>query len=215
MTLLEVTVALAVAGAALAAGAAVLGFLVDQDRRPGMERLAAVHAQRQQLRAWIAEARLPTEGDAEFRGLPRGARAALGGPPPLAGGARVAAEDELTFLTSAPTAVGGAGTIVRLYVSPGDSLGRRGLVAELRPWRSAGTPLQLSIVPEATGLRLGYLASVFGPRVWQPTWVSTSVLPAAVTVRIETSGGERRENVPGVEGALLSLPLVVPVGGRR
>ena len=68
MTLLEVVVALTVAGAALAAGAAVLGFLVDQQGRTGVQDLTSASAVRSAMRSWVSEARLTTEGDAEFRG---------------------------------------------------------------------------------------------------------------------------------------------------
>ena len=72
MTLLEVIVALTVAGAALAAGAAVLGFLTDQQARTGAQAITSASAVRSTMRLWVSEARLSTQGDAEFRGVPEG-----------------------------------------------------------------------------------------------------------------------------------------------
>jgi prepilin-type N-terminal cleavage/methylation domain-containing protein len=58
MTLLEVTVALVIAGAALASGAAVLGFLADQSVRPATHAVVSASAARAALRGWMAETRL-------------------------------------------------------------------------------------------------------------------------------------------------------------
>src|SRR4051812_45395116 len=106
MTLLEVIVALTVAGAALAAGAAVLGFLADQQQRTGAEQVAAANAVRATMRNWLSATRLTVEGDAEFRGAPRARVARIS--------SRLVNEsegsDELYFLTSAPTEVAEAGT---------------------------------------------------------------------------------------------------------
>jgi hypothetical protein len=70
-----------------------------------------------------------------------------------------------------------------------------------------------TLAPDATGLRVRYLSSVFGQRSWLDSWVSTSVLPAALELRIAfdsttTAGRERAAH------ALLGTPLLVPLGGR-
>lgn len=196
MTLLEVVVALTVAGAALAAGAAVLGFLTDQQSRSGAQAMASAHAVRSTMRDWAASARLTTEGDAEFRGTPA---APKGG------------DDELTFVTNAPTAIGSAGTQVRIYMKR--DTGATGLVAELTPWRQSGAPVVVSLAPNATGFRARYLGSLFGQRVWQRSWISTSVLPAAVelTVAFDTSAAMPDR----AARALLALPMTIPLGTRR
>lgn len=184
MTLLEVVVALVVAGAALSAGAAVLGFLTDQQSRPGAQAMLSAHAVRTTLREWTSSARLTTEGDAEFRG-----------------------EDGLTFVTSAPTVIAPAGTIVHLYVK------ESGLVAELTPWRGVGAPVTIALAPDAIGFEARYLGSIFGRRVWQPSWISTSVLPAAVELRVvfdTTKGTPDR-----AAHALLALPMTIALAGRR
>jgi prepilin-type N-terminal cleavage/methylation domain-containing protein len=191
MTLLEVTVALAIAGSALVSGAAVLGFLADQQARPGSLPVVTASAVRTTLREWTSQARLATEGDAEFRG-----------------------SDELTFVTMAPTEVSANGTIVRLFVARDGDLARRGLVAELTPWRRTGPPVSRALAPDATGMRVRFLSNLFGQRSWLDSWVSTSVLPAALELRISfdsttTAGSERAAH------ALLGMPLLVPLGGRQ
>lgn len=185
MTLLEVIVALTVAGGALAAGAAVLGFLVDQHARTSTEAISSAFAVRTTIRGWASSARLSTEGDAEFRGGP----------------------DGITFLTSAPTEVAPAGSQVRIYI---DSTQHQGLVAEVTPWRRAGAPVVVSLAPDAVGFSVRYLGSVFGARMWQPGWISTSVLPAAIELRIayDATRGTSAH-------ALLAVPIIIPLAGRR
>ncbi len=201
MTVLEVSVALVVAGTALAAGASVIGFLAEQQRRPGIERLGARYAAREQLRRWIEEAQLTTQGDAEFRstGDPRASTR----------------RDELIFVTRAPTPLASSGTIVRLFVSDSDTLPMRGLMAELRPWRRAGVPQLVLLAPEATGVEVRFLGTIFGHAAWQRSWVSTSVLPAAVEVRVVTDTTRATDEGDRGARALLSLPLTVAMGGRR
>jgi prepilin-type N-terminal cleavage/methylation domain-containing protein len=206
MTLLEVVVALTVAGAALAAGAAVLGFLTDQQSRNGAQAIASAGAVRAALREWMSEARLTTEGDAEFRGVnPSGMRHDAAGQP----------SDEITFVTSAPTQIGTTGTIVHIYMrrAEGDSI--HGLVAELRPWRQDGVPVMVSLAPDASGVRMRYLSSVYGKRTWLDRWVSTSVLPAAIDVQVQFDSTRVATSVDRAAQALLSLPIAIPIGSRR
>jgi hypothetical protein len=206
MTLLEVSVALTIAGAALASGAAVLGFLTDQQARSGTQAIASASVVRQTIRSWTSQARLATEGDAEFRGRATGASSSTMH--------REDSSDELSFVTSAATPVSETGTIVRLYVSSGDSATGRGLMAELRPWRHAGPPMMIPVAPDAVGLRVRYLASLSSQRNWLDSWVTTSVLPAAMELRIvydsTTVRGEER-----AARALLSTPLLVALAARQ
>ena len=200
MTLLEVIVALTIAGAALVAGASVLGFLTDQQNRSGSQAVASANAVRTALRDWASEAQLTTEGDAAFRGITS---------------TRLlhrddGMDDELTFVTSAPTQIGATGTIVHLHMVRGsDSL--RGLVAELRPWRHAGPALFVSLAPDATGFQARYLGSIYGRRAWDRTWVSTSVLPAAVELRVLF------DNTPTDRAAhaLLNIPMTIALMRRQ
>lgn len=197
MTLLEVTVALAVAGTALAAGASVLGFLTDQQNRSGAHRLATANAVRTTIRSWSSAIRVATEGDAEFRGDAH----------------------ELTFVTSAPTRIApagaDAGTRVRIYLERADSAAIRGLVAEFTPWRRLGPPVVVSLAPDATGFEAKYLASLFGLRSWQASWVSSSVLPAAMELRVTFDSAHTTSGDIRAAHALLSLPITIALGGRR
>jgi prepilin-type N-terminal cleavage/methylation domain-containing protein len=202
MTLLEVIVALTIAGSALASGAAVLGFLTDQQARTGTQTLVSANAVRATMRDWISEAQLTTEGDAEFRGRP------------TRGTGSSSDSDELTFVTSAPTDVSASGTIVRLYVASADSAAGRGLMAELKPWRHAGAPITRSLAPNATAMHVRYLASLSGRRSWLDSWATTSVLPAALELRIVYDGttidGDER-----AARALLAEPFVIVLAGRQ
>ena len=196
MTLLEVIVALTVAGGALAAGAAVLGFLTDQQARSGTQAIVSAHAVRSTIRDWASAARLTTEGDAEFRG---------------------ATDDELTFVTSAPTKIAPAGTQVHIYMKgvAADTSRLHGLVADFTPWRNVGPTVTVSLVPEATGFQVRYLGSIFGRRTWQSSWISTSVLPVAVELRVKFDSSATSPD--RAAHALLALPMTIPLagGGRR
>jgi hypothetical protein len=206
MTLLEVSVALTIAGAALASGAAVLGFLTDQQARSGTQPLASASTVRQTIRSWISQARLATEGDAEFRGRATGASSSTM--------RRDDSSDELSFVTSAATPVSETGTIVRLYTATADSATGKGLMAELRPWRHAGASMTIAVAPDAIGLRVRYLASLSGRRNWLDSWVTTSVLPAAMELRFVYD----TTNVRGEERAaraMLGIPFLVALAARQ
>jgi hypothetical protein len=221
MTLMEVVVALAIAGVALAAGATSLGFLADQQRNPGIRSIAAASAARTTLRAWTSQARMTTEGDAEFRGVPAGYT--LGGvrampltPSVQLGGAADTnvADGELTFVTAAPTDVATTGTWVHLFVEH-DSAGAHGLVAELLPFRGRGAPVRVAIAPGATGLGIRYLGSLAGRRVWQSSWISTSVPPAAVELRVRFDPTASPDQSDVAARSLLALPMLIPLVARR
>ncbi len=200
MTLLEVIVALSVTATALAAGAGTLGFLSDRQATSAGPALASAHAVRTSLRNWLAAATLTTEGDAELRGV----HASLGGD------ASAASKDELTFLTRATTPLGSTGTIVHLYVIGGaDSL--RGIVAELRPWRSAGSSMVIPLATDAIGLRIRYLSSTAAQGDWRTDWVTRNVLPAAFRLEAQFPSLDQ----PSSARALLAVPITVVLAERR
>ena len=211
MTLLEVIVALTVAGAALAAGAAVLGFLTDQQARTGAQAITSASAVRSTMRLWTSEARLSTESDVEFRGVPEGRSAVT----------RLIAphddhDSELTFITVTPTDVSPSGTQVHFHIQKtADSTHARGLVAELTPWRRLGAPVIVSLAPNAVGFHARYLPSLFGRPVWQDSWISTSVLPAAVEIRVVFDTMSTPESNNRAAQALLSLPMTIALASRR
>ena len=211
MTLLEVIVALTVAGAALAAGTAVLGFLSDQQMRSGAQAITSASAVRTTIRDWTADARLYSEGDAEFRGARHGVRSVS-----LLEPSNSQEDDELTFVTVSPTQVSPSGTQVHIHVlRSADSSGTLGLVADLTPFRRPGAPVRVTLMPDATGFRARYLGSVFGHGVWQQSWVSTSVLPAAVELRVLFDSASRAEPTDVAARALLAHPMTIVVAGRR
>ena len=211
MTLLEVIVALTVAGAALAAGAAVLGFLTDQQGRTGAQGITSASAVRSTMRLWTAEARLSTEGDAEFRGVPE-VRSTVTRLVP----AHDDHDAELTFITVAPTDVSPSGTQVHFHIQKtADSTHARGLVAELTPWRRTGAPVIVSLAPNAVAFHARYLSSLFGRPVWQDSWISTSVLPAAVEIRVAFDTTSSAEPNDRAAEALLSLPMTIALAARR
>ena len=201
MTLLEVIVALAVAGAALAAGASTLGFLTDQQDRSGAQVVASAYAVRSTMREWIGGAQLSTQGDAEFTGAPRGAQREN--------------DDELTFVTSAPTQVGTTGTIVHLYIGHDLNDSLHGLMAEMRPWRKLGAVTRVQLASEATGLGIRYLASIDGDRKWQLRWPRNPVLPAAVQLHLRFDGVAASSTNDRAAQSLLAMAMTVPLGARR
>ena len=201
MTLLEVIVALAVAGAALAAGAGVLGFLVDQQERSGANAIVAAASVRAAVREWLIGASIPTQGDAAFTG--RHAPAGMNAP------------DELTFLTVAPTPIATTGTIVRLHIVNSDSGGSRGLVAELTPWRTGGSPTTVVLDADARSMRIRYLPSIHGDRQWAAEWISTSVLPSAIELAVGFREARRADQTLRAARALVGLPMLVVLPGMR
>ena len=205
MTLLEVIIALTVAGAALATGAAVLGFLGDQQEKTGAQAIASANAVRSTVRDWITDAELTTQGDASFNGISSSR---------VLGDRDGTANDQLTFVTSAPTLLGASGTIIHLRMARGASDSVRGLVAELTPWRAAGKSTIVALDSAATGLRIRYLGSIHDTRGWQREWVTTSVLPSAIEVNVQYAG-PRGSDVDRAAHALMAIPMSVVLPGRR
>jgi hypothetical protein len=174
-------------------------------------RLTSASAARATIRGWTSDARLYTEGDAEFRGARHGVRSTT-----LIEPGNNQEDDDLTFVTVSPTAVSPAGTQVHIHVlRTADSSGMRGLVADLTPFRRTGAPIRVSLVPAAAGFHARYLGSVFGHGVWQQSWVSTSVLPAAVELRVLFDSVSRAEPTDVAARALLAQPMTIVVAGRR
>ncbi|MEP6999045.1 MAG: prepilin-type N-terminal cleavage/methylation domain-containing protein [bacterium] len=188
MTLLEVIVALTIAGIALAAGASVLGFLTDQQTRAIADSVARSASVRESLRQWIADAELGTAGDVRFVG----ARIVEPGR---------GSYSSLDFITNAPTPVaagGDAHTRVRLMLT-GDSK----IVAVLSAL-PAGETIELPIADSVSAFDVRYRGSISREARWLDSWTSSSVLPAVAEVRIHAKAD-----------GLLALPLVILVGERR
>ena len=196
MTLIELVVALAISGVAVASGYQAFATMSDH-RSVAAERadsIARAFNLRATLTRWLSNARLTVEEDeVVFRGLDAERRLGRGGPPAT----------DLVFLTSARSLVGDRGTIVHLFVAH-DSDGA-GLTAELSEWRGRRTA-RLVLDPSIDGLSIEY-SSVLGERS-DPTrsWVSSTILPAAIRLRFSSS-------LSGALPPLLRLPLTVRLDG--
>lgn len=105
MTLIELVVALAVTGLALAAGVAAFGSVVDHRERAAQatDEIARAAALRQTLESWLGGAQLGAyQGAASFQGLD----AVHEGTP----------DDQILFQTTAPASPEARSTRVHLYV---------------------------------------------------------------------------------------------------
>jgi len=196
MTLLELVVALAITGAALAAGYGAFAGVVD--RREALtaatDHVARADGVRRLLRDWLRSARvgLGSEGP-DFRGLD--------------GTAGAAADDELTFTTDAVTPLGGVAALVRVFVDRDPRTPERGLTATLAEWGGTAA-LRIELAPDVDGFDVRYASRVFGGIRWLPSWISRSVLPGAVEITLHPAASD---TLP----ALLALPTIVLVGDGR
>jgi hypothetical protein len=98
-------------------------------------------------------------------------------------------------------------TVVRLYVDRLEETPEQGLVAEFIEWRGPARA-KIEIEPSVGALETRYLSTVTGDRRWLPSWISSSVLPRAVELRLIATAGD---SLP----ALLALPMMVPISGGR
>jgi len=196
LTLIELVVALAISGLAMAAGYGALGAIVDHRRRveEGNVAVARAAAERGMLASWLAGAHLTVEeGGPSFRGLD--------------GVSGDSADDELTVLTTAATPLGAGETILRLYVDRDERTPEHGLTAVFTEWRGTATARQ-ELDRRVTGLGIRYRSSLLTGAAWLPSWISTSVLPVGVEL---TLSGDGPDSLP----ALLRVPIVVPLAGGR
>jgi hypothetical protein len=194
--LVELVVALTVAGLALAAGYQAFATVSELGDRAIESSDAALRtsAMRQALGSWIQGARLTVEpGGTPFRGLD--------------GNHEGAPDDRLTILTTASTPLGARETVFQLYVDRNEETPEGGLVAEFSEWRGSGT-LRLEVDRRIAGIEARYLTTVLGQREWRPSWISSTVLPAAVELRLVSTEGE---SLPG----LLDHPILVSLPGGR
>ncbi len=149
--------------------------------------------QRAEIVAWLSGARLTAdEGGPLFNGLD-----GLDGHTP---------SDEVSFLTTAPTPLGAGETMVRLYLDRDTTTRERGLVAAFSEWRG-GRSTRLELDSTVAGMDIRYLSGLLGPRAWLPSWISSTLLPAAVEIRVIAKPGKR---LP----PLLQMPILVPLRGR-
>ena len=196
MTLIELVVALAITGIAIASGYQAYATISDRRAIASERADAVVHAfaLRALLAHWLSNARLTVEeDDVVFRGVDTERRLGDDG----------AASADLVFLTSARSSVGNHGTVVRLFVVR-DSGG--GLMADLTEWHGPRAT-RLRLDPAIGGLSIEYTSSVGGRTEPTTSWVSSTMLPVAVRLRFLPKG---TDTLP----PLLRLPLTVRLEGN-
>lgn len=191
MTLIELLVATTIAGIVLAAGYGMLTTLLDNRERleEASERAARASALRHSLISWLEGAQVARGANGpRYRGID----GVLDDHP----------DDELTFLTSAPTPLGSPETIVRLFIDRDEETPEEGLTAQLTEYLG-NRSVTLELAPEAQGLDAEYFSRVLGADRWMPSWISSTVLP--VGVRVTLNAAPAADLPP-----LLALPIVVP-----
>jgi prepilin-type N-terminal cleavage/methylation domain-containing protein len=195
MTLIELLVGLTVSSLAMTIGFGSLAMVRSTgDRATGaLAESIRDDAVRDILTKWLDGARLLPEGAAEFRGID--------------GEVEGWGASEVIFLTTTPTRVHGRETVVRLFIDRDENTPEQGLVAELGDWRRTRVQ-RLQLVGAATGLRASFLSGVPGDDTWFPSWISTTVLPRGIELRLEARS-------PDALPALLHRPLRLRIGTRR
>lgn len=196
MTLLELVVALTITGITVTAGYGALASILDHraaaDAR--MDAVTRAAARRRMLVAWLRGARVTQDQNGpSFRGLD----GTFQGQP----------DDELSFLTTAETPSGAGETVVRLFIDRDILTAEDGLTADLSVWRGAQNE-RVEIEPSAGGLDFRYATHMLGREEWLPSWISSTVLPAAAELVVLA---RPNDSLPG----LLRLPITAPIGAGR
>ena len=197
MTLVELVVALAISGLVMTSGYAAFSTMADRRATATtvIDDVARAAAIRATLAAWVTGAELTIEDDAVlFRGLD-GVRNGL-------------PDDELTLRTNATAAANARAGTIRLYVDRNDSTPERGLVAELSSGLSGSPRKLVELDGVVTTLDVRYLSGLHGARDWSTSWVSTTVLPLGVEIRLTSAPTDSL-------APLLRLPLLVALEGAR
>lgn len=190
MTLIELLVAITVTGMALSAGYGALSWMSAARSRAEAAsdatwRTAAI---RRSITGWLAGATLAVTPDvAEFRGVD---------------GERDRRDDDMvSFRTNAPTPLGTGETIVTLLIEHDEASGDSGLVAQFSEPHGV-RQARLVLEPRAVALDARYLTGLSGMARWNSSWISSTVLPRGIELRVSAEHGD---SLP----ALLQLPIVV------
>jgi prepilin-type N-terminal cleavage/methylation domain-containing protein len=220
-TLIELVVALAVTGVALAFAVAAFAQVVDlrETFKENVDHGLAAAAARAAITAWVREARLESSSGAVFSGMDSRFDGSLMSASALESSVGDSeqsnqragiADDELTLTTAAQTLLGIPLTTVRIFVDRDPGTFEQGLVAELR--QPEGLESRTVVLDAfATGLDVRYLSSVTGESRWLPSWISSSVLPRGVEIRVlHEPPSEVDEAYP-----LLALPIRVALDEGR
>lgn len=196
MTLLELVVGLTVMGIVLAAGVGTVAML--SDRRGAVAEVldedVRAAAARRAIVGWLSGARVTGQDvGPTFRGLD-GARGDL-------------PDDDLTFLTTTRTPLDVRETLVRLYVDRDSTTPERGLTAVFSEYRGTAER-RLELAPAVAGIEATYRSALAPAGRTLPSWISSTVLPAAVELRFSAGEGD---TLP----PLLALPVVAGFRGGR
>lgn len=171
LTLLELVVALAVGGAALAAGGTAFATLAD--RRQALlgesQREERALAARRALVAWLAETR--TDADGALRVVAVAQRTVAGRRD----------DDTVRFVTTAD----GDARAVQLFIAR--DAAQPALVAELR--RAGDAPRRITLASAVDGFAVSVLSSAFGGRRWQRGWAGGALRPEALRLHLEAVEG--------------------------
>lgn len=196
LTLLELEVGLVVTALAVAAGAGTLGLLLDHRTAAAdaVRETARATGVRRTIGAWLEGIRL-IPGD-EGRSFQLVDRTTHGRP-----------DDELTFVTTSPTPVGGENAVVRLYVERDPRAPQRGLVAEVQDW-SGRHVIAVSLDSTVTSFQVRCRSAMLGTTRWMTSWLSAGLLPRGVELQL---GAERGDALD----PLLRVPITVAFPGGQ
>jgi prepilin-type N-terminal cleavage/methylation domain-containing protein len=192
-TLVEVMVALVVAGLVLGAAYGVLGAVAGARARAVDARSAALPgpAARATLDGWLRSAAIPGESD-PFVGIHRG-----GAVP----------DDALAFTVEDGGVLYPGPRRIRLWVERG-----RGLLAEVAPLRRGGDPTDtLELARAAAGMRLRFLTRAREQPAWVNAWISDTALPEAVELTLVPAPEAAADPRAGGLARVLRLPLSIPL----
>jgi prepilin-type N-terminal cleavage/methylation domain-containing protein len=189
MTLIEVVVAIGLASIVMTIGYAGFNAVMwQQERLTHSSHDARAALVRRTLAEWLNGAVLiPGSHSAAFRGVD--------------GQHEGRDVDQIQFTTSATTPAASRNTVVRLYIDEDTATNERGLVVELREYATSKMQ-RLELEPHAMSLDARFASRLLPQRDWLPSWISSSVLPDRVEIRIDGDSVH----------PLIKLPFLVTLG---
>lgn len=198
-TLVEVLVALTVAGAVVVSVHRGFALMLDLQERAAVTREEAAEALaiRQQIIDWLRSAHMEGQPAALWF---RGSDGTFGGETP---------DDWVVFATTKPGPFSAAWERVGLSIERDPRTEARGLVARTSPLSGTESDAALGprvqvLAPTAEGLEVRYFVRLGSGKDWIRTWDDTDHAPAAVEILIFG------DSLP----PLLREPILVPLTGR-
>jgi prepilin-type N-terminal cleavage/methylation domain-containing protein len=215
MTLMELVVALVITGMMAVMGTSTLASLIDHRRvilgsTGELERASAL---RDQIRTWMLSGDIQLTTGGATRGIGRAGAAAISTPtiaqPSTANGmtntgvtSAVAAGDEITFVTTAPSPANTPSVRMRLFIDGDANTPETGLTLEYQA--SNATPLKrIQLEPTIGVLTVEFLDQ--RTNKWIESTQVATITPIAVRITMAPYDGGR---LPGI----LLLPLIFPMG---